>query len=155
MLVRHGPGRYSWGTCVREEHINPLTGFRKRISSTWNHSRGEITHRSFATQTNGPCSKEIPSHEPIKCQPYVDKAVSGHFIDHDVLRDVATSTDPPVDPTSIDIQASPVLQETSIQTDAHEQSQVQCLRYKTHNYLTKNRTDLNLIMFSYCLIFTI
>ena len=59
VLVRTGPGRYHWGTCVNEEYVNPLTNRRKIISATWSHCRGEVTHRSFATQTNSENSDEF------------------------------------------------------------------------------------------------
>ena len=115
VLVRTGPGRYHWGTCIREEYVNPLTNRRKVISATWVHSRGEVTHRSFATQTNSDNSDEFVRDHIIKHTAYVDKSVGGHFIDTNLLRNASTSTDVTMRTVSIEIQAEPAREQASSQ----------------------------------------
>ena len=119
VLVRTGPGRYHWGTCVREEHINPETMRRRKVSTAWYHSRGAITHRSYGIQTNAPATLNIPPRTITSEIPTTaEKSVGGHFVDNSLLRDASTNTDDPVVSTmSVEIQADRKPLVSSVQTE--------------------------------------
>ena len=58
MSTRNKLGAYKWGTTVKDESTCPYTNHKMRISSTWEHCKGVITHISRAVQTPIPNLKE-------------------------------------------------------------------------------------------------
>ena len=103
--------RYIWGTCAEEEEINPLTGYRKKISTAWHHMRGIQTHTSRSTQTNetdhdptseGPPIRTLAAHKPM-----TNVGTGCKMIDTSTLRDVETATesDTTVKPKTTDAES--------------------------------------------------
>ena len=120
VLVRTGQSRYHWGTCVREEFINPVTRCRKVISATWHHSRGSVTHRSLACQTDR-SNMKVLTRTKNKPNLSVNKSVGDDSTDVNTLRDTSTSTEP----LSIEGQIEPVRKSSksqAIQADLPQES---------------------------------